>query len=76
MADSLNMNGLNLHDSKHAPGGRAYIPPHLRGQSTRGPPPPMMSMDGAGPGPALNGAQGLNGSAWATNTYVWHHVEK
>ena len=76
MADSLNMNGLSLNDSRHAPGpggpmqGRAYIPPHLRGQSARGPP-PMMGMDGAGPGPAPNGgAQGLNGSAWATNTYV------
>jgi ATP-dependent RNA helicase DDX3X len=77
MADSLNMNGLSLNDSRHAPGGRAYIPPHLRGQSARGPP-PMMGMDGAGPGPvpgpvpgpAPNGTQGLNGSAWATNTYV------
>ena len=71
MADSLNMNGLSLQDSRHAPGGRAaYIPPHLRGQSARGPP-PMMGMDGAGPGPLPNGTQGLNGSAWATNTYVY-----
>ncbi|KAI1621273.1 ATP-dependent RNA helicase ded1 [Exophiala viscosa] len=67
MADSLNLNGLSLNDSKHAqggpgpmPGGRsAYIPPHLRGQG-RGPP----MMDGAGPDPA---AAGLNGSAWANN---------
>ncbi|KIW30653.1 ATP-dependent RNA helicase ded1 [Cladophialophora immunda] len=75
MADSLNMNGLSLNESKHAPGNpmpaRAYIPPHLRGQSARGP--PVMGMDGAGagpaPGPAPNaGNQGLNGSAWATNT--------
>jgi ATP-dependent RNA helicase DDX3X len=74
MADSLNMNGLSLNDSKHAggPGGingrSAYIPPHLRGQpAPRGP--PMMGMDGAGPGSMPNGGpQGLNGSAWATNT--------
>ncbi|KAK4941342.1 DEAD-box ATP-dependent RNA helicase [Elasticomyces elasticus] len=67
MANSLDMNGLSLNDSKHAqggpgpmPGGRsAYIPPHLRGQG-RGPP----MMDGAGPAPA---AAGLNGSAWANN---------
>lgn len=71
MADNLNMNGLSLNDSRHAPVGRsAYIPPHLRGSSTRGPP-PMMGMDGAGPDHGPNGgAQGLNGSAWATNTYV------
>ncbi|KIX00142.1 ATP-dependent RNA helicase ded1 [Rhinocladiella mackenziei CBS 650.93] len=72
MADSLNMNGLSLNDSKHAPGrpmsgARAYIPPHLRGQAARGP--PMMGMDGTGPGPAPPaGNQGLNGSAWANNT--------
>lgn len=69
MADSLNMNGLTLNESKHAPAGpgmpggpRTYIPPHLRGQS-RGP--PIMNVDGAGPAPAAN--QGLNGSAWANN---------
>ena len=75
MADSLNMNGLSLNDSKHAPGGpmtgRAYIPPHLRGQAARGP--SVMNMDGAGPGPGPAPAapatnQGLNGSAWANNT--------
>jgi hypothetical protein len=78
MADSLNMNGLSLNDSKHGPpanmpGGRAYIPPHLRGQITRGP--PMNNFDGAGAGAgptpagaAAASAQGLNGSAWATNT--------
>ena len=68
MADSLNMGGLALNDSKHGhnmPGGRAYIPPHLRGQPTpRGP--PVNNFDGAGPTPAA--AQGLNGSAWANNT--------
>jgi hypothetical protein len=69
MAESLNMNGLNLGDSKHAPapnmpGGRAYIPPHLRGQS-RGP--PVMNMDGAGPMPPA-AAQSVNGGAWANNT--------
>ncbi|ETI28755.1 ATP-dependent RNA helicase ded1 [Cladophialophora carrionii CBS 160.54] len=68
MADSLNMNGLSLNESRHAPGGRAaYIPPHLRGSSARGPP-PMMGLDGAGPGPGPMAAQGLNGSAWANNT--------
>ena len=56
MADSLNMNGLSLQDSKHASigmgGGRStYIPPHLRG-SSRAPPP--MGLDGAAP-PAMNG---------------------
>jgi ATP-dependent RNA helicase DDX3X len=59
MADSLNMNGLSLQDSKHASngmgGGRStYIPPHLRG-SAGGPPP--MGLDGAAPPP-------MNGSAW------------
>lgn len=72
MADSLNLNGLTLNESKHAPagpmvpGGRTYIPPHLRGQATRGP--PVMNMDGAGAGPAPAAAgPGLNGSAWANN---------
>ncbi|KIW17874.1 ATP-dependent RNA helicase ded1 [Exophiala spinifera] len=72
MADSLNMNGLTLNESKHAPagsmpGGRTYIPPHLRGQASRGP--PVMNVDGAGAGPAPAAAAGpgLNGSAWASN---------
>lgn len=69
MADSLNMNGLSLNDSKHAPSGsmpRTYIPPHLRGQpAPRG---PIVGMDGAGPGPTPAAAnQGLNGGAWANN---------
>lgn len=77
MADSLNMNGLSLNDSKHGPpagmgGGRStYIPPHLR-SSMRGPA-PVNNFDGAGAGPTPAGAaaaaaQGLNGSAWANNT--------
>ncbi|KAK2748306.1 DEAD-box ATP-dependent RNA helicase [Myotisia sp. PD_48] len=57
MADGLNMNGLALEDSKHAPpphhqhgqhrntGRSAYIPPHLRGQ----PAPPADGMDGSVP---------------------------
>ncbi|KAK4616251.1 ATP-dependent RNA helicase DED1 [Fulvia fulva] len=65
MADQLNMNGLSLQDSQHAPqngpgpqqngfgaGRSAYIPPHMRG-SARGPAP--------GPGPAPNGLDGANG---------------
>ena len=68
MADQLNMNGLSLNDSRHAPngsinGGRsAYIPPHLRG---RGGPPPM---DGPAPGPAAGAwgnPQQQNGGDWA-----------
>ncbi|EXJ78961.1 hypothetical protein A1O3_08461 [Capronia epimyces CBS 606.96] len=78
MADSLNLNGLSLNDSKHAPqgpmiGGRsAYIPPHLRGQpGARAP--PTTGMDGAGPLPGGDSipqpaTQGVNGNAWANNT--------
>lgn len=80
MADKLNMNGLSLQDSQHAPqaggppqqngfGGReraAYIPPHMRQQ--RGGPPPA-----GPPGPAPNGfdggpppmGNGMNARAWA-----------
>ena len=70
MANHLNMNGLSLDDSKHAPngmgGGRsAYIPPHMRNAPGGGRPPMMNNLDGADPTPA--GAHGLNGSAWATN---------
>lgn len=67
MADSLNMNGLSMNEGPHH-GGRgrsAYIPPHLRGSSNRGPPPPINQFDGADPTPAGAAAQGLNGSAWA-----------
>lgn len=67
MADQLNMNGLSLNDSHHAngmpPGRPAYIPPHLRGQPSRGggaPPPDNMStMSPSG----YDG--GLNASAWS-----------
>ena len=72
MADSLNMNGLSINEQPHhggphhgGRGGRAYIPPHLRGSSNRGPPPPINQFDGADPTPAGAAAQGLNGSAWA-----------
>jgi len=65
MADQLNMNGLSLGESKHAPNGMptgrsAYIPPHLRG-SQRVPSP--MGMDGAGPSPGGSNTS-LSGSAW------------
>ncbi|KAF4554073.1 ATP-dependent RNA helicase DED1 [Elsinoe fawcettii] len=62
MADNLNMQGLSLKDSQHAPqgpnghfeGGRsAYIPPHMRGAPgprQNGPPPPAANgFDGAPP---------------------------
>ncbi|KAK4561186.1 DEAD-box ATP-dependent RNA helicase [Recurvomyces mirabilis] len=71
MADQLNMNGLSLKDSQHAPqqngfGERsAYIPPHMRGAPRAGGPagpPPGGFEDGPGGPPA---AQGMNGSAWA-----------
>ena len=68
MADQLNMNGLSLNESRHAPngsinGGRsAYIPPHLRGRG--GPPPSMKSVDGPAP---VAGNPGLAGSAWGNN---------
>lgn len=69
MADSINMNGLSLNDSQHAPPPgqqqngfaerSAYIPPHLRG---RGGPPPSAGpgFDGGPPPPVANG---MNGSA-------------
>ncbi|EME39162.1 hypothetical protein DOTSEDRAFT_179601 [Dothistroma septosporum NZE10] len=71
MADQLNMNGLSLQDSQHAPqngagpqqngfgaGRSAYIPPHMRG-STRGPAPGPAP--GPVPGAAPNGLDGANG---------------
>ncbi|KAF2769870.1 putative ATP dependent RNA helicase [Teratosphaeria nubilosa] len=71
MADQLNMNGLSLQDSQHAPnhqqqngfgGGErsAYIPPHMR---QRGGPPPGPPAGFDGPPPPAD----LNGSAWAPN---------
>ena len=61
MADHLNMNGLSLNESKHAPNGMpngrsAYVPPHLRG---------MDRNDGP---PAAN--PGLGGSAWGNTGYA------
>lgn len=64
MADQLNMGGLSINDSQHAPKGNggfersAYIPPHLR---NRGPPPPMDAappMMNGGPPPHMNGYAG------------------
>lgn len=74
MANNLNMNGLSLNESAHAPSGgsqngfgerSAYIPPHLR---NRGPAPPggPGGFDGPPPGPApVANGNGMNGSAWA-----------
>lgn len=77
MADNLNMNGLSLKDSAHAPQGgppaqqngfserSAYVPPHMRQRG--GPPPGPAAAAGPGPngfdGPAPQ--NGMNGSAWA-----------
>jgi ATP-dependent RNA helicase DDX3X len=72
MAASLNMNGLSLNDSQHAPNGApqqngfqersAYIPPHMRQRASQ-PPPPAAAPDAFdGPPPMSNG---LNSSAWA-----------
>lgn len=71
MADSLNMNGLSLTDSQHAPQPgaaqqngfperAAYIPPHMRQRAA----PPSSGPNGydGGPAPMSNG---LNSSAWA-----------
>lgn len=71
MADQINMNGLSLHDSQHAPQAShapqtngfersAYIPPHLR--SRGGGPPASMENGGPTPPPMANG---LSQSAWA-----------
>ncbi|KAI6711885.1 hypothetical protein JHW43_005550 [Diplocarpon mali] len=59
MADQLNMNGLNLGPGQEP---RSYIPPHMRGKvggpAPGGPP-------GNGAPPNMNGANGINSSAWA-----------
>jgi ATP-dependent RNA helicase DDX3X len=84
MADQLNMGGLNLGpDGQGAqqPGGRSYIPPHMRsrangpapvngapnGAPNGNPPtgPPGPPPGGPAPGPAGPGAAGLSNSAWA-----------
>jgi ATP-dependent RNA helicase DDX3X len=64
MADQLNMNGLNLGPDGQqggAPGGRSYIPPHMRNRPQGGPPQaapqsaPPMNGPGPGVGPAAGG---------------------
>lgn len=64
MANQLNMNGLSLQESQHAPGGgfngrSAYIPPHLRGRGG-----PMSHVDGP---PAMNGDADHAENAWGAN---------
>ena len=81
MADQLNMGGLNLgqdgqQGGPQQPGGRSYIPPHMRGRG--GPPPGPGPMPNGGPPPAMNGGpppgppgppgapmNGIGQSAWA-----------
>ncbi|WPH03639.1 putative ATP dependent RNA helicase [Acrodontium crateriforme] len=76
MADQLNMNGLSLQDSQHAPtkagqpnggfGGErsAYIPPHMRNQP-RGPAPAANGFDsGAAAGAPAAAAPVANGNGW------------
>ncbi|KAK4188213.1 P-loop containing nucleoside triphosphate hydrolase protein [Podospora australis] len=74
MADQLSggMGNLSLDQAPAAaqlagqhPGGRSYIPPHMRGKMSNGPVAPMNG-PGPGPGPAPN-MNGLNNSAWAGN---------
>ncbi|KAK5124022.1 DEAD-box ATP-dependent RNA helicase [Meristemomyces frigidus] len=73
MAEQLNMNGLSLKDSQHAPQPgqqngfaerSAYIPPHMRSAGGRPAPPGPGGFDGPAPG-GPPPANGLNGSAWA-----------
>lgn len=61
MADQLNMGGLSLNGSQHAPGQNgfggqqsSYIPPHMRGQRGGGGGGPRGGFSGP-PGPAPNG---------------------
>jgi ATP-dependent RNA helicase DDX3X len=69
------MGDLNLGPESQ-PGGRSYIPPHMRNRPGGGPPvmngapqpgPPMdgppPAMNGSAGGPPMNG--GLSNSAWA-----------
>ncbi|KAF2757042.1 DEAD-domain-containing protein [Pseudovirgaria hyperparasitica] len=71
----LNMGGLSLNESQHAPGQNggihersAYIPPHLRGRSNGPRPNSINSGPAPGPPPMMNGGDnGMNGSAWANN---------
>lgn len=76
MADSLNMNGLSLNDSQHAPQGgppqqnggfgerAAYIPPHMRQRTQQAPPSGGPNGFDGGPAPAPM-SNGMNSSAWA-----------
>jgi ATP-dependent RNA helicase DDX3X len=82
MADQLNLAGLSLKESQHAPPGPqmngipaergAYIPPHLRNRP-QGPPPPVHNVPSAPPGPAgpgaMPGSNNVNGSAFNRNGY-------
>jgi ATP-dependent RNA helicase DDX3X len=74
MADSLNMNGLNLGPSaaeQQGPTARTYMPPHMRnkgGSANGGPPVNMDGAAGLGNGaapPPAAAMNGLNSSAWA-----------
>lgn len=69
MADQLSggMGNLSLDQAPAAaqlagqhPGGRSYIPPHLRGKIGANAPPPAVNN-----GPAPGAMNGLNNSAWA-----------
>ncbi|VBB75988.1 Putative ATP-dependent RNA helicase DED1 [Podospora comata] len=71
MADQLSggMGNLSLDQAPAAaqlagqhPGGRSYIPPHLRGKIGANAPAPAMNN-----GPAPGAMNGLNNSAWAGN---------
>jgi hypothetical protein len=79
MADpnQLNMNGLNLNESQHAPHSQpngfergAYIPPHLRRQDA--PPVPGPPIVHSEPPPHMHAADGMiNGGGYPrTNGYV------
>jgi ATP-dependent RNA helicase DDX3X len=70
MADQLNMGGLSLSESQHAPNGvgagrSTYIPPHLRGvQSQQQPGPAPPRLENRAPPAAANG---IGASTWAAN---------
>lgn len=66
MADQINMNGLSLKDSAHAPQPgqqqsngfserSAYVPPHMR-RTGGGPAPAAAAPNGMGPPPVNGGA--------------------
>lgn len=72
MADQLNMGGMSLNDSQHAPRGpgqerSAYIPPHMR---RGGGPPPAGPAGFDGPPPMANGAGAPAWPAPAQAKYV------